>query len=109
MLIEQEKVPAGKSGIVHTRWATHGGPSDNNSHPHTCCSGEIVLVHNGIIENFQELKEVLQKKGHQFKSETDTEVVAHLFGEIYTGDIKETIVKILDLLEGSYVLSILSI
>lgn len=65
----------------HTRWATHGKPSDDNSHPHTDCSGTVAVIHNGIISNFLELKEELIKKGHVFKSETDTEIVAHLIEE----------------------------
>ncbi|MBQ2312975.1 MAG: class II glutamine amidotransferase, partial [Elusimicrobiaceae bacterium] len=68
-------------GIAHTRWATHGKPSLVNSHPHTDCTGNIALVHNGIIENYLELKNTLIKKGHKFKSETDTEVIAHLLEE----------------------------
>ncbi|MBO7237903.1 MAG: glutamine--fructose-6-phosphate transaminase (isomerizing) [Elusimicrobiaceae bacterium] len=73
--------PKGTCGIGHTRWATHGKPSEENSHPHTDCSGDIVVVHNGIIENFLPLKEKLQSRGHKFQSETDTETIAHLIEE----------------------------
>ncbi len=73
--------PQGTTGIGHTRWATHGKPSEENSHPHTDCSGELVVVHNGIIENYLTLRDKLQKLGHTFKSETDTEVIAHLIEE----------------------------
>src|ERR671922_2918766 len=70
-------------GIGHTRWATHGGVTDYNAHPHPCCTNDIAVVHNGIIENYKELKEELVKNGHRFKSETDTEVIAHLLEEYY--------------------------
>jgi len=73
--------PQGSCGVGHTRWATHGKPSENNSHPHTDCGEELVVVHNGIIENFLSLKDQLQKQGHRFKSETDTETIAHLLEE----------------------------
>lgn len=84
-------MPEGTMGIGHTRWATHGRPSDRNSHPHTDASGEFVVVHNGIIENYLVLKEDLIAKGHKFVSETDTEVVAHLMAAYYDGDFEETV------------------
>jgi glucosamine--fructose-6-phosphate aminotransferase (isomerizing) len=92
----------GKMGIGHTRWATHGIPSDQNAHPHTDCTGTIAVVHNGIIENYAELKRDLVKKGHQFSSETDTEVVAHLIEECYDGDLLSAVRAVLPKLEGSY-------
>ena len=73
--------PKGNTGIGHTRWATHGKPSEENSHPHTDCTGDIVVVHNGIIENYLTLRGKLESRGHRFKSETDTEVIAHLIEE----------------------------
>ena len=91
----------GVIGIGHTRWATHGRPSDVNAHPHTDCNGKFVVVHNGIIENFMPLKEELISRGHKFISETDTEVVAHLLEENDTGDFGETVRKVLSLIEGS--------
>ncbi|SEP25462.1 glutamine--fructose-6-phosphate transaminase (isomerizing) [Propionispora vibrioides] len=96
--------PIGCIGIGHTRWATHGRPSDVNSHPHTDCSGKFVVVHNGIIENYLHLKEKLITKGHVFSSETDTEVVAHLVEEYYEGDFEAAVRKVLTEIEGSYAL-----
>ena len=98
----------GTMGIGHTRWATHGRPSDKNSHPHTDCSGDFVVVHNGIIENYLSLKEELIEKGHTFKSETDTEVVAHLIEEVYNGDIVASVREVLRRVEGSYSLVFMS-
>ncbi|SJZ34497.1 glutamine--fructose-6-phosphate transaminase (isomerizing) [Selenihalanaerobacter shriftii] len=94
--------PKGKIGIGHTRWATHGKPSIPNSHPHTSCNGKFVVVHNGIIENYLSLKERLQSQGHQFRSETDTEVIVHLIEEYYNGDLGRTIQEVIEELEGSY-------
>lgn len=95
---------AGHVGIGHTRWATHGRPSDANSHPHTDCTGKFVVVHNGIIENYMHLKEKLLAKGHKFTSETDTEVIAHLLEEYYQGDFEAAVKKVLENIAGSYAL-----
>lgn len=103
--------PAGNIGIGHTRWATHGGPSDVNSHPHTDCNGDFAVVHNGIIENYLTLKEGLIERGHVFKSETDTEVVAHLMEEAYEacgGNFKDAVKYVLKQISGSYSLVFLS-
>ncbi|WP_440058947.1 glutamine--fructose-6-phosphate transaminase (isomerizing) [Thermogladius sp. 4427co] len=90
--------------IGHTRWATHGAPSDENAHPHTDCTGSIAIVHNGIIENYRELREALAKKGHVFKSETDTEVVAHLIEEYLKTGLApyEAFKKAISSIRGSY-------
>lgn len=103
-LIEAVKADpvTGTIGIGHTRWATHGGPSDLNAHPHTDEKGEFAVVHNGIIENYMELKDELIEKGYHFKSETDTEVVAHLCADMYDGDFTSTVRKVLKRLRGSY-------
>ena len=95
-------VPVGTVGIGHTRWATHGRPSDRNAHPHTDSSGDFVVVHNGIIENYMALKEALLEKGHVFLSETDSEVVAHLMEDNFNGNFEETVKKVLGMIEGSY-------
>ena len=100
--------PQGFIGIGHTRWATHGRPSDLNAHPHTDCSGDFVVVHNGIIENYLSLKEKLIKKGHIFKSETDTEVIAHLLEDLYAGDFETAVREVLKRIEGSYSLVFMS-
>ena len=91
-------------GIGHTRWATHGGVTDYNAHPHPCCTNDIAVVHNGIIENYLPLKEELVKKGHRFRSETDTEVIAHLLEESYKTDrdIKHAMMETVNQLQGSY-------
>lgn len=96
------RMPEGSMGIGHTRWATHGRPSDRNSHPHTDESGAFVVVHNGIIENYLMLKEKLIAKGQKFSSDTDTEIVAHLFADFYEGDMEEAVKKVLKTIEGSY-------
>ncbi|GAA0206637.1 glutamine--fructose-6-phosphate transaminase (isomerizing) [Selenomonas dianae] len=101
-------VPVGTLGIGHTRWATHGRPSDVNSHPHTDCHGDFAIVHNGIIENYLSLKEELIAKGHVFKSETDTEVVVHLLEEVYSGDFVAAVRAVLERIEGSYALTFMS-
>ena len=98
----------GTLGIGHTRWATHGAPSDVNSHPHLNNDGNIAVVHNGIIENYIPLREKLISKGYKFLSDTDTEVVSHLFDYYYTGDMIETLIKVINRLEGSYALGIIN-
>ena len=97
----------GSCGIGHTRWATHGAPSDNNAHPHTNQEGSIAVVHNGIIENYIPLKKKLTDKGYHFVSETDTEVLAHLLNYYYKGNPMEAITKVLHRVEGSYALGIM--
>ena len=92
----------GTCGIGHTRWATHGEPSETNAHPHRDCTGKIAVVHNGIIENFVQLRDELQAEGHVFKSETDTEVVAHLLEKFYAGDMVEALRKTVACLQGAY-------
>nr|WP_303715280.1 glutamine--fructose-6-phosphate transaminase (isomerizing) [Methanoculleus marisnigri] len=92
----------GCTGIGHTRWATHGEPNDINAHPHTDCRDKIAVVHNGVIENYSELKRQLQGRGHTFRSETDTEVIAHLIEEHYDGDLLAAVNATLPLLKGSY-------
>ncbi|MEW5693562.1 MAG: glutamine--fructose-6-phosphate transaminase (isomerizing) [Candidatus Hydrogenedentota bacterium] len=96
-------------GIAHTRWATHGEPTEINAHPHSDCKNEIFVVHNGIIENYRALKEILEKEGHKFKSQTDTEVIAHLIEKYYNGVLEDAVAKALALVEGAYGLAILSI
>lgn len=99
----------GYIGLGHTRWATHGAPTEANAHPHVSNDGKFAIVQNGIIENFMELREMLQAKGFQFHSETDTEVIVHLLDMYYTGDgnLKDTVMKTLGRLEGSYAIGIL--
>ncbi len=97
----------GSVGIGHTRWATHGAPSDVNSHPHSSENGRISIVHNGIIENYMELKLFLQQEGRKFVSETDTEIVAQLFDYYYQGDLVDTMIKVIDKIRGAYALGVL--
>lgn len=101
------KTMPGFAGIGHTRWATHGAPSDANSHPHYNASETITVVHNGIIENYIPLRNKLTNKGYEFKSETDTEVLAHLLDYYYKGNPMEAITKVLHRVEGSYALGIM--
>lgn len=103
----QAEALEGSTGIGHTRWATHGIPNDINAHPHLDCKGKIAVAHNGIIENYLELKEKLQKEGHKFISETDTEVIAHLVEKFYSGDIAEAVRKAAKVLRGSYAIAVL--
>ncbi|OLC14515.1 MAG: hypothetical protein AUH32_05370 [Actinobacteria bacterium 13_1_40CM_66_12] len=109
-LIEKLKadMPTGKMGIGHTRWATHGKPTYVNAHPHTDCHGKIFVVHNGIIENFAELKAELQAKGHEFTSDTDTEVVPHLIEANYKGDFLAAVRAALKRIHGAYALAMFS-
>jgi len=95
-------IPLSTVGIGHTRWATHGRPSDRNAHPHLDCSGRFAVVHNGIIENYISLREWLISKGHQFRSETDTEVLPHLVEELYNGDLVETMLQVAKKVDGSF-------
>jgi glucosamine--fructose-6-phosphate aminotransferase (isomerizing) len=111
LLVERLKdsMPKGQLGIGHTRWATHGKPSLLNAHPHSDCSGRIVVVHNGIIENFVELKLELESRGHRFVSETDTEVVPHLIEDCYRGDFLGAVRLALRRIKGTYALAIFSL
>ena len=97
----------GTCGIGHTRWATHGAPSERNAHPHTDCTNQIAVVHNGIIENFAELREELIAKGHTFTSDTDTECIAHLVEENYHGDLFEAVRVVSNSLSGAYGLAVM--
>ena len=99
----------GTVGIAHTRWATHGAPNQANAHPHDDCSGGIVVVHNGIIENFEALKAALIKQGHHFKSQTDTEVIPHLIEKFYNGvPLEEAVRRALKLVVGSFAIGVIS-
>ncbi|MEP6469177.1 MAG: glutamine--fructose-6-phosphate transaminase (isomerizing) [Chloroflexota bacterium] len=99
--------PAGHPGIAHTRWATHGRPNDLNAHPHIDCTGRLALIHNGIIENYRELKEQLLAGGHRFTSETDTEVLAHLIEQHYGGDLVEAVRTALNEVRGAYAIGVM--
>ncbi|MEK7478463.1 MAG: glutamine--fructose-6-phosphate aminotransferase, partial [Patescibacteria group bacterium] len=103
----KEKIAArrgvdGVIGIAHTRWATHGKPSEKNAHPHCDCKKDIWVCHNGIIENYKELKDWLIKRGHKFRSETDTEVLPHLMEEFYDGNLENALVEALKRVRGAY-------
>jgi len=104
-VVETEK--AVHNGIAHTRWATHGVPSDRNAHPHTDCTGKIAVVHNGIIENYQELKKGLVERGHKFHSETDTEVISHLIEENFKGDLYQAVLETLKKLRGAFAIVVI--
>ena len=105
--VEKDDKKSSHIGIGHTRWATHGVPNEINSHPHNSQNGKISVVHNGIIENYLELKNMLIEKGYTFKSETDTEVVAQLFEDLYDGDMVSTTRKLLEKIRGAYALGIM--
>jgi glucosamine--fructose-6-phosphate aminotransferase (isomerizing) len=106
-LLEDQPI-VGTSGIGHTRWATHGVPNDLNAHPHADASGDFVLVHNGIIENFLPLKEALIAEGHQFLSDTDTEVLVHLVADEYDGDLLEAVRRAIGRAKGAYAVVVMS-
>lgn len=106
-LTENGNALCGVCGIAHTRWATHGAPTDTNAHPHLSEHGLFAVIHNGIIENFAALRSELEAEGYVFASETDTEVVAHLLEKYYDGDLKRTVMRTASRLEGSYVLGVL--
>ncbi|MFJ4671754.1 glutamine--fructose-6-phosphate transaminase (isomerizing) [Kitasatospora purpeofusca] len=102
--LAETPLPGGTTGIGHTRWATHGGPTDANAHPHLDDAAKVAVVHNGIIENFALLRGELAERGHTLRSETDTEVVAHLLGELYEGDLAEAMRAVCRRLEGAFTL-----
>ena len=111
LLGDDGPLPAGGTGMGHTRWATHGGPTDRNAHPHVDCTGSVAVIHNGIIENFAALRDELEREGHEFGSETDTEVVAHLIERELPGvggDLTEAFRRTCRLLEGSFTLLVMS-
>jgi glutamine---fructose-6-phosphate transaminase (isomerizing) len=107
-LVGNGNQPDATIGIAHTRWATHGAPTERNAHPHLSCNGEIAVVHNGIIENAGTLRKKLEEMGHEFRSETDTEVIAHLIEEAYQGSLEDAVREALNQVEGAYGLAILS-
>jgi glucosamine--fructose-6-phosphate aminotransferase (isomerizing) len=102
-----ERTPHAAIGLAHTRWATHGRPNDLNAHPHQDCTGEITVIHNGIIENFRELRDGLEARGHRLSSETDTEALAHLIEEAYEGDLAAAVRATLARCEGAYALAVM--
>ncbi|GAB7182603.1 glutamine--fructose-6-phosphate transaminase (isomerizing) [Kitasatospora sp. Ki12] len=102
--LAENPLPGGTTGIGHTRWATHGGPTDANAHPHLDDDQRVAVVHNGIIENFAQLRAEIAERGHTLRSETDTEVVAHLLGEAYQGDLAEAMRVVCRQLEGAFTL-----
>jgi glucosamine--fructose-6-phosphate aminotransferase (isomerizing) len=99
--------PSSAIGLAHTRWATHGRPNDLNAHPHVDCSGDITVIHNGIIENFRELRDGLEERGHTLRSETDTEAIAHLVEEAYQADLAEAVRVALRHAHGAYALAVM--
>ena len=102
-----DRTPHAAIGLAHTRWATHGRPNDLNAHPHRDCTGEITVIHNGIIENFRELRDGLEARGHTLTSETDTEAIAHLVEEAYQGDLAAAVRDALGRLEGAYAIVVM--
>jgi glucosamine--fructose-6-phosphate aminotransferase (isomerizing) len=102
-----DRTPHAAIGLAHTRWATHGRPNDLNAHPHQDCTGNITVIHNGIIENFSELRDGLEARGHTLTSETDTEAIAHLVEEAYAGDLADAVRATLRQLDGAYALVVM--
>jgi glucosamine--fructose-6-phosphate aminotransferase (isomerizing) len=103
----EDRTPSSGIGLAHTRWATHGRPNDLNAHPHVDCTGEITVIHNGIIENFRELRDGLEARGHHLASETDTEALAHLVEEAYHGDLAAAVRAALARAEGAYAVAVM--
>ena len=106
-LLEGDGTPSAAVGLAHTRWATHGRPNDLNAHPHQDCSGQITVIHNGIIENFKALRDGLRARGHELKSDTDTEALAHLIEEAYDGDIADATRAALNQAHGAYAVAVM--
>jgi glutamine---fructose-6-phosphate transaminase (isomerizing) len=102
-----DRTPHAAIGLAHTRWATHGRPNDLNAHPHQDCTGDITVIHNGIIENFRELRDGLEARGHRLTSETDTEALAHLVEEAYDGDLADAVRSTLRKVEGAYAIAVM--
>ncbi len=106
--VVEERTPEGDRGIAHTRWATHGPPTERNAHPHRGCAGDVAVVHNGIIENAERLRERLREAGHAFTSDTDTEVLAHLIEELWTEPLQAAVARALHRVEGTFGVVVLS-
>ena len=106
-LIDKQKLPQGQTGLSHTRWATHGAPNRANAHPHFDDSKKILIAHNGIIENYESLKENLKRQGHKFVSDTDTEVIAQLIGHFYKGDLFDAVKRAIRQLRGAFALGVI--
>ena len=104
-----DRTPHAAIGLAHTRWATHGRPNDLNAHPHRDCTGRITVIHNGIIENFRELRDGLEARGHVLQSETDTEAIAHLIEEAYDSDLAEAVRTTLRQLDGAYAIAVMHV
>src|SRR6187431_317060 len=102
-----DRTPHAAIGLAHTRWATHGRPNDLNAHPHTDCTGEITVIHNGIIENFKPLRDGLRERGHALASDTDTEALAHLIEQAYDGDLAEAVRVALRQAHGAYAVAVM--
>jgi glutamine---fructose-6-phosphate transaminase (isomerizing) len=102
-----DRTPHAAIGLAHTRWATHGRPNDLNAHPHQDCTGDVTVIHNGIIENFRELRDGLEARGHTLTSETDTEALAHLVEEGYRGDLADAVLATLRQVEGAYAIAVM--